>query len=466
VFQLAAVGVELVTGRRAFGGGAGEVMQAMRSGRAALGGLPEAVLPVFQKALAAVAMARWPTAGAFADALEAALRQRPLQGGRSDIGAAVRRAQQRVSELEAEQLSGAMVFPLPAAPPTMPSLPVAGRPPLARSAGASFPGESTSSADPTPLPPPGVPSSRPSLPTIELDPSQELLLVTGEASRGGTVTDPEELIATSVHQQATATTRMPLRAVDSGGHLSGGLPSLPSLSPEPAPRRALGRKRSKRWLAVVLGLVIAGAGGFLVWQELGEAPPGPPGAPRPLAVQATRADAGHPAVADASPPQDVAASPPAPDAGPVATPSVPTDGRWRVVSTPPGAAVWLDGVMVGKTPFERDRAPGKHHLALILPGYTMHRAEIVGEGEHAATLAKAKGPGGPGAIKVRCQTKGRLYIIVNGTPTGELCPSERIRTPLGKVTVETYDPKTDASRAHEVVIKPGKHGSQRIHLED
>ena len=62
--------------------------------------------------------------------------------------------------------------------------------------------------------------------------------------------------------------------------------------------------------------------------------------------------------------------------------------------------------------------------------------------------------GGPAGIKVlKCKDKDRYYVFVDGKPTGQTCPTERIDTELGPHTVEVYDVVSETRRKWEIDVK-------------
>jgi len=63
----------------------------------------------------------------------------------------------------------------------------------------------------------------------------------------------------------------------------------------------------------------------------------------------------------------------------------------RVITTPPGASVRIDGVEVGITPVELTAAPGEHQLALALTGYVAE-STVTTLGAERSTLSFALRP--------------------------------------------------------------------------
>ena len=193
----------------------------------------------------------------------------------------------------------------------------------------------------------------------------------------------------------------------------------------------------------------------------GHAPAGP--AAKPTAPTAP-ADAGAPADAarvvaatsPTSPPSGPAATPP-PGATRVTAPPGPAPGpgdNLSIASTPPGARVFLDGADAGVTPLKLAGSPDHHNLALLLAGHELYVAQVDGHGTFQIPLKEVTPINGPAGIKVmHCKEKERYYVFVDGKPTGQTCPSERIGCEMGPHTVEVYDVVSETRRKWDIVVK-------------
>ncbi|MFH0903242.1 MAG: serine/threonine-protein kinase [Pseudomonadota bacterium] len=148
-----------------------------------------------------------------------------------------------------------------------------------------------------------------------------------------------------------------------------------------------------------------------------------------------------------------------------ATKADPDSDRLLVESEPAGAMVYIDGALKGKTPLELPATGDSHKLALVMEGRKLHRAEIQGQGRISVTLAPAGKLSGPAGIKVRCRSRNRFYIIIDGVDTGLFCPTERIDTTLGEHTVEIYDPVSDVVTTHRLQVKQ-THNSERVRVDE
>ncbi len=264
---------------------------------------------------------------------------------------------------------------------------------------------------------------------------------------------------------------------------------------EPPPERTVAgpARRSRAPLLAALAIAVVGAGvTATLWQPwnrgsggaratspqdaplvIGDAHARAP-APPDAALATAAVDAGAPAPALVAP--DAAPAPPdAPvardaatpvDAGAPARTGAPParDDSFTIASTPPGAAVFLDGADQGKTPTTITSAADKHTLVIVKPGYELFVQEVDGRHPVTASLVEVTPTGGPAGIKVKCTKRDRYYVFVDGHGTGMLCPTERIHVELGNHTVEVYDLVTDARTQYPVVVKDTRN-SLRVKLD-
>jgi hypothetical protein len=191
-------------------------------------------------------------------------------------------------------------------------------------------------------------------------------------------------------------------------------------------------------------------------------PPNPPDQPAlPSATGSTDAQAAELPVAppDAGAPRVTAATPDAGaprDAGSARIATVPPGpgSDLTISSTPPGARVFLDGADAGVTPLHLPSSPDRHNLALLLAGHELYRAQVDGHGTFQVQLKEVTPTSGPAGIKVlKCTDKERYYVSVDGKPTGQTCPTERIECEMGPHTVEVYDLVTETNRKWDIVVK-------------
>jgi hypothetical protein len=146
------------------------------------------------------------------------------------------------------------------------------------------------------------------------------------------------------------------------------------------------------------------------------------------------------------------------DAAQVATirPAVPTapGDSLSIASTPPGARVFLDGADAGTTPLKLPGSPDRHTIALLLASHELYVVQVDGHGTFQVPLKEVTPSNGPAGIKVlRCKDKDRYYVFVDGKPTGQTCPTERIGCEVGPHTVEVYDVVSETRRKWDIVVK-------------
>lgn len=148
-------------------------------------------------------------------------------------------------------------------------------------------------------------------------------------------------------------------------------------------------------------------------------------------------------------------------------------GNVDIVTTPDGAAVYVDGEERGKSPLKLQLTPGSHRVVALLDGLRMRRESVkVGQGLTQVNLSldPVKLPvdvAGPAGLKVRCaKTQGELRILVDGEDTGRQCPNEeRISVKGGTHRIGLYSPRTDQTvEVEKEIAEDGAH-STRIYLK-
>jgi hypothetical protein len=244
--------------------------------------------------------------------------------------------------------------------------------------------------------------------------------------------------------------------------------SAPTPIPAPMPPPPTGPElitlppRRSRWpTGLLLGAVLL-AGGYLAYDPMaGSSAPVTPDAPARVvaapvdagtrAVTVTVADSGTVTVTVTTADSGTVVSA-VPDAAPPAAPAK-MDGKLVIASAPAGAEVFLDGAAKGRTPVELPASGDKHKLALFLPGHKLALLDIDGSGRSETALEPVERTRGPAGIKVKCSTRGRLYIYLDGKDTGLMCPTERLGVALGAHTVGTYDPATEETSSQTVHVR-------------
>ena len=160
-------------------------------------------------------------------------------------------------------------------------------------------------------------------------------------------------------------------------------------------------------------------------------------------------DAAKPALDAAKPALDAGAPPDAASG----TTAPATADTLAIASTPPGARVFLDGADTGTTPVKLPGSPDRHTIALMLANHELYVAQVDGHGAFSIPLKEVTPVNGPAGIKVlRCKPD-RYYVFVDGKPTGQTCPTERIGCEVGAHTVEVYDVVSETRRKWDIVVK-------------
>ncbi len=133
-------------------------------------------------------------------------------------------------------------------------------------------------------------------------------------------------------------------------------------------------------------------------------------------------------------------------------------GHLVVETVPPGAMVWVDGVLRGKTFADIMVGEGSHRLVVIAPGYRMLRDVV--DTSHGTiirrTLTEVPAPlRGNGFVDVTCRTADRYPVLLDDEETGKLCPVSMLPTTAGKHTVGIFVPLARRVLALEVVVEAG-----------
>ena len=307
-------------------------------------------------------------------------------------------------------------------------------------------------------------------PTPELVPSVEDPRIEDELEQTtNVVTQPERSSREMVEQAEQAVAALDARHPDiQSERLRPKLPVAPPQHPGPYNletfniRAAPARSNRTPWIiGGVLGFVALVALGFVAKillfdgepkpAKLATAAPGDAGdrahvvpADAAIAVAAVLPDA-----AAAATPRDAAEVAPA-DAG---KPPTPGDDVLTISSTPAGARVFLDGADAGATPLKLPGTLDRHTVALVLPGHELYVAQVDGHGSFAIPMKAVTPSNGPAGIKVLKCSKDRFYVFVDGKPTGQNCPTERIGVEVGPHVVEVYDVVSETRRKWEIEVK-------------
>jgi serine/threonine protein kinase len=133
-------------------------------------------------------------------------------------------------------------------------------------------------------------------------------------------------------------------------------------------------------------------------------------------------------------------------------------GHLIAETVPPGAAVWVDGVLLGTTFADLTVGEGAHRVALIAPGHRVFRQLI--DTSRGAVVRRALvevPPPGPtdGFVDVVCRTDGKFPVMLDGQETGRLCPTKMLPASSGKHTVGIFVPKEWRVLSLETTVEAG-----------
>jgi hypothetical protein len=132
-------------------------------------------------------------------------------------------------------------------------------------------------------------------------------------------------------------------------------------------------------------------------------------------------------------------------------------GHLIVETVPPGATVWVDGAIKGKTFADIVVGEGGHRIVLIAPGHRMFR-DVVDTSRGAIvrrTLVPIEPPTrGNGFIDVECLTSGEFPVLIDEEETGLLCPTKMPISP-GKHLVGVFVPAERRTVLVETTVASG-----------
>jgi hypothetical protein len=133
-------------------------------------------------------------------------------------------------------------------------------------------------------------------------------------------------------------------------------------------------------------------------------------------------------------------------------------GHLIVETVPPGAAVWVDGVIKGKSFADIVVGEGGHRIVLIAPGHRMFRDVV--DTSHGTIIRRTLVPVDPptrgnGFLDVDCRTAGKFPILLDDEETGLLCPAKLVPTKPGKHMVGIFVPQERRTILVEATVEAG-----------
>ena len=133
-------------------------------------------------------------------------------------------------------------------------------------------------------------------------------------------------------------------------------------------------------------------------------------------------------------------------------------GHLIVETVPPGATVWVDGVIKGQSFADIVVGEGGHRIVLIAPGYRMFR-DVVDTSRGTIlrrTLVPVEPPTrGNGFLDVACWNIGKFPILIDDEETGLLCPAKLVPTKPGKHLVGIFVPSERRTIVVEATVEAG-----------
>ena len=153
----------------------------------------------------------------------------------------------------------------------------------------------------------------------------------------------------------------------------------------------------------------------------------------------------------------IEAAPLAPEPSPQATvPSAPATGTLRIVSTPAGAAVRVDGAPVGTTPLVMpDVEAGSHSISATLAGHQPRETRVeVAAGRDQMVRLSLEAVAGPGTLEILARPWGTIYIdgALHKRNTDVVY---RAQLPAGTHEIRVIHP-TFGERTRQVVVGAGQ----------
>ncbi|MBS1121554.1 MAG: hypothetical protein H6Q90_3782 [Deltaproteobacteria bacterium] len=93
-------------------------------------------------------------------------------------------------------------------------------------------------------------------------------------------------------------------------------------------------------------------------------------------------------------------------------------GRIRILSTPTGATVTINGLVVGKTPLDTDAEVGENVLHLDMPGFTPFEQTLMIEGGKTATISRELAIAGKSETELENEQRGLSSFGARTLPRG------------------------------------------------
>jgi hypothetical protein len=133
-------------------------------------------------------------------------------------------------------------------------------------------------------------------------------------------------------------------------------------------------------------------------------------------------------------------------------------GHLVVETVPPGAMVFVDGDLKGRTFADIFVGQGSHRIVVIAPDHRMFREVVdttAGSIIRRTLVPVLPSVRGTGFVSVTCRSAGKLPILLDDEETGLLCPAKLIPMNEGKHLVGIFVPAEDRSVFVETTVELG-----------
>jgi serine/threonine protein kinase len=133
-------------------------------------------------------------------------------------------------------------------------------------------------------------------------------------------------------------------------------------------------------------------------------------------------------------------------------------GHLIVETVPPGATIWVDGAIKGKSFADIVVGEGGHRIVLIAPGHRMFRDVV--DTSRGTILRRSLVPVDPptrgnGFMDIDCRTVGKFPVLLDDEETGLLCPAKLVPTKPGKHMVGIFVPHERRTILVETTVEAG-----------
>lgn len=109
------------------------------------------------------------------------------------------------------------------------------------------------------------------------------------------------------------------------------------------------------------------------------------------------------------------------------------EGELEIISSPAGAAVYINNKFIGQTPFKEERTGGTYDLKVLLDGYQTYARKITIDKKNPVVV-RAKLSREYGVLRINSNPS-NATVFIDGKRQGQLTPLE-VKVPLGRYHVK------------------------------